>query len=185
MFSEFADKRNYAGLVPTGHYLAQVYKEYNATIRNHLEKEIKKQPSSHFHIDASYKEAKHLAQFHGTPLFKSLVTVTNEFGAIRLQFHTVTDGHNQMNQAVSAFVSSAHEYGQSLPEVAATDNPSRNQQWLYDLIPSLKHTQQRLDDLTNTSCNLPAAVVATSTTDDCMQIQSQAALLPAILADSE
>jgi hypothetical protein len=28
----------------------------------------------------------------------------NQFGAIRLQFHTVTDGHNQMEAAVSAFV---------------------------------------------------------------------------------
>ena len=109
-FSEFADKVNYAGLVPTGKYLAQVYQEYNATIRNHLEKEIKKkQPSSsRFHINPFYKEAKRLAQYHaGNPLFKSLVTVTNEFGAIRLQFHTVADGHDQMILAVSAFVNTA------------------------------------------------------------------------------
>ena len=155
MFSEFADKLNYAGLVPTGRYLAQVYKLYNATIKNHLEKEIKKQPCSRFHIDASYKEAKHLAQYHGYPLFKALVTVTNEFGAIRLQFHTVTDGHDQMNQAVSAFVNTAREYGQVLPEVAATDNPSRDRKWLYDLIPSLRCTQQRLDALSSPADAVP------------------------------
>lgn len=205
MFSEFADKRNYAGLVPTGKYLSQVYKQYNATIRNHMEKEIKKQPSSRFHIDASYKEAKHLAQYHGIPLFKALMTVTNEFGAIRLQFHTVADGHDQMEQAVSAFVKTAQEYGQPLPEIAATDNPSRDQQWLYDMIPSLKNTQQQLDDLTK-ECHPPAAIVAASTNEhseisldpedvqaigavaatstvNCIQIQSQIVLVPAILAD--
>ncbi|KAI2504218.1 hypothetical protein MHU86_10241 [Fragilaria crotonensis] len=50
-----------------------------------------------------------------------------------------------MIQAVSAFVNTSQEYGQPLPEVAATDNPSRDRNWLYDLIPSLKVAQQRLD----------------------------------------
>ena len=114
-----------------------------------MKKEIKKQPSARFHVDASYKEARHLAQYHGHPLFKSLVTVTNELGAIRLQFHTVTDGHDQLNQAVSAFVHTAQEYGQALPEVASTDNPSHDRNWLYDLIPTLRSTQQQLDALSS------------------------------------
>ena len=69
------------------------------------------------------------------------MTATNEFGAIRLQFHRVSVGHDQMNQAVSAFVNTAQEYGQRLPEVAATDNPARDRNWLYDLIPTLRSTQ--------------------------------------------
>jgi hypothetical protein len=63
--------------------------------------------------------------------------------AIRLQFHSVTDGNKLMYQAVSAFVNTAQEYGQHLPEVAATDNPSWDRNWLYDLIPTLRSTQQR------------------------------------------
>lgn len=154
-FSTFADKMRYSGVVPTGKYLMHVYKLYSATIMPHFEKEIKKQPSTRFHIDASYKEAKHLAQYHGHPLFKSLITVTNEYGAIRLQFHTVTDGHDQMIPAVAAFVNTANEYGQALPELAATDNPKRDQKWLYEMIPSLQETQEKLDNLVR-AATLPA-----------------------------
>jgi hypothetical protein len=75
---------------------------------------------------------KYLAHFHGHLFFKSLITVTNKNGAIRLQFHTVTDGHNQMHSAISAFIKTATEYGQALPELAASDNPSRDLSSRYD-----------------------------------------------------
>jgi hypothetical protein len=58
------------------------------------------------------------------------------------------DGNEQMNQAVSAFVNTAQEYGQHLPDVAATNNPSWDRNWLYDLIPTLRCTQQRMYALT-------------------------------------
>jgi hypothetical protein len=64
--------------------------EVQHDIKPHFDKEVKKQPLTRLHIDASYKEAKHLAQYHGNPMFKALITVTNQLGAIRLQFHTVT-----------------------------------------------------------------------------------------------
>jgi hypothetical protein len=66
-----------------------------------------------------------------------IITVTNESGAIPLQFHTVTDGHDHMHPAISAFLDTATEYGQALPELAATDNPLRDRKWLYDIFPML------------------------------------------------
>jgi hypothetical protein len=157
MFSTFVDKTHYAGLLPTGKYLGHIYKRYHDTSTSHMAKKVKKQPLTCFHIDDFYKEAKQLTQFHGHLLFKLLITATNENGAIQLQSHTVTDGHDQMHSAISAFVNTATEYGQALPELAATDNPSRDLNWLLNMIPTLQQAQDKLDCLTG--------LVAKSTTN--------------------
>ena len=39
-FSEFADKKGYAGLVPTGAYLEHVYLKHSELIKEHLENEV-------------------------------------------------------------------------------------------------------------------------------------------------
>ena len=59
LFSEFVDNNGYAGFVPTGRYLQQVYKLYHGQIRNHLNNEVKKRGAERLHWDASYKEPKH------------------------------------------------------------------------------------------------------------------------------
>ena len=46
-------------------------------------------------IDASFKEAKHLAQWNGHALFHGLITAMNEFNEEILQFHVISDAHEQ------------------------------------------------------------------------------------------
>ena len=74
--------------------------------------------------DASYKETKHLCRYQGKAVHRALVTATNELGEVRIQFHIVTDGHDQMDNAVAAFLDTAKKYGQELPEIAFMDKPS-------------------------------------------------------------
>ena len=95
LFGEFADKLKYNGAVPTGKYLAHVYKLYHELIREYLSKEVKKRGAERLYWDVSYKEAKHLCQYHGQPIFKGLVTAMNEIGKVRVQFHVYMDSHDQ------------------------------------------------------------------------------------------
>ena len=46
-------------------------------------------------IDASFKEAKHLAQWNGHALYHGLITAMNEFNEVILQFHVISDAHEQ------------------------------------------------------------------------------------------
>jgi hypothetical protein len=60
-----------------------------------FDKELKKRGAEMLFWDVSYKEAKYLAKYHSLSLFKGLVAATNGFGEIRVQFHTITDSHDQ------------------------------------------------------------------------------------------
>ncbi|KAL7538489.1 LOW QUALITY PROTEIN: hypothetical protein ACHAXR_008584 [Thalassiosira sp. AJA248-18] len=95
--------QNYNGSVPTGRYIAHVYKLYHSSIRAHLDNEAKKRGAETLHWDVSYKEAKNLCQFRGRPIYHGLVTALNEFGEVRIQLHVFTDGHDQMKPALQAF----------------------------------------------------------------------------------
>ena len=43
------------------------------------------------HWDVSYKEPKHLCQYHGKALYKGLVTATNEVGEVTLTLTLTAD----------------------------------------------------------------------------------------------
>jgi len=151
LFSDFTDKRRYNGRCPTGRYLQMVYKTYHSAIKDFLDREVKKRGATRIHIDASYKEAKHLCQYHGENLFKGLITATNEFGEIRLQFHVVTDDHEQFLPAFNAFLKTIQEYGQPEVELLSTDNVAGDRNFYLEILPSLRQSQARVDALAATA----------------------------------
>ena len=146
---EFGDKSKYRGLVPTGKYLARVYKMYHESIRAYLDKEVKKRGAETLHWDVSYKEAKHLCHYRGRPVFKGLVTAMNEVGEVRIQFHIYTDSHEQMKGALEAFKRSTNNLGLPGVRIFFTDNPSGDKKFYTRMLPSLLAQQQKFDAMSN------------------------------------
>ena len=151
MFSLFADEEKYRGKVPTGSYLLTASKQFHETIQCHLSKEVKKRGATILSWDVSYKVPKHLYQHHGKPIFQGLVTATNEFGEVRIQFHVVTDEHKQMVTAIEAFKNTTREYGQPPLKLFFTDDPSRDKNFFTNIFPSLKEHNNMLNS--NGNCD--------------------------------
>ena len=155
---DFGDKWKYRGLVPTGKFLAHIYKVFHASIGEYLDMEVKKRGADFLHWDVSYKEAKHLSRYHGEAVFKGLVTAMNELGEVRIQFHVYSDSHDQMKSALEAFRGTTTSLG--LPDVRIffTDNPAGDKQFYTRMLPSLQRQQDLLDDLCQSNTANPMNV---------------------------
>ena len=131
-------------LARAGHYMQTVYKKFSGSIRRYLDNEVKKRGAEILAWDASYKEAKHLARYRGEAVFKALITGTNEIGEIRVQFHVVTDGHDQMVRSLEEMRATMLMYGQIMPKLFFTEKPWDDKTFFQTHIPELRLTQERL-----------------------------------------
>ncbi|KAL7535665.1 hypothetical protein ACHAXR_006652, partial [Thalassiosira sp. AJA248-18] len=157
LFGHFADKELYNGHVPTGHYLSHAFKIYSEEIKDHLAKEVKKRDCDIMQWDATFKEAKHLCQYHGEPIFKALVSGMNGIGEIRVQFHVYTDSHDQMVTALESFKRTNITLGMAGPSFFVTDNPKKDDRFIKERFESIRKQQELLDDrVDNSSDQLPS-----------------------------
>ena len=145
MFSSYGDKSGYGGSCPTGNYLSCAYKSYMSEVKPYYDKCMQMLGADRISIDASYKEASKLGQYHGEPIFNALITVTNQNGEIRKQFHTVTDAHDQIKGPITEMLATMKAYGHPMPEVLITDKPASDKSFYYSTIPSLKETKIKLE----------------------------------------
>ncbi len=73
-----------------------------------------------------YKEAKHLGQYHGESIFRALITATNHVGEIRVQFHVVTNRHDQMTSQIDTLLETLCVYAHQMPKLLTTDKPAED-----------------------------------------------------------
>ena len=144
MFSSFSNPCEYDGKVPSGSYIETVYIQYGDSIKTYLDNEVKKRTGDVIEIDASYKIPKLLYQVDGKPLFKGLITCTNEFNEIRFQFQCPTDGHDQYVQPLLAYKETLRAYGQTGPRFCFVDNTVRDKNFLLCQLDTLKASEDKL-----------------------------------------
>ena len=56
------------------------------------------------HWYASYKEPHFLDQIHVAQMFHALINEMNKYSEMFMHFHVVSDGHNQFQAAIGAFL---------------------------------------------------------------------------------
>jgi hypothetical protein len=98
-----------------------------------------------------------------------------QVGEVRIQFHVVTDGHDQMEQQIQAFNHTMNTYGFPGVRLFWTDNAAADFAFFQRVIPSLAQTQAELDNKTA----VPArptndAVPECSVSASCYQVLSDA-----------
>ena len=64
---------------------------------------------------------------------------------MRLQFHVVTDGHDQMEAPLRALVDTLNALNQPQPELVCTDNVNGDKEFFLRMLPSLRAMQALLD----------------------------------------
>ena len=147
MFSSFEDPEKYNDVVPTGRYIAEARQLHHETIRDHLDREVKKVPADTLAWDVSYKEEKNLFRYCGQSVFKGLVSGLDQVGRVRVSFHVVTDSQDQFDAAIEAFLKTLDEYGQPQPQLLYTDNPVNDVAYFTNKIPGLRAQQDKFDAL--------------------------------------
>jgi hypothetical protein len=61
-----------------------------------------------------------------SPSRPSSLAIAWQVGEIRVQFHVVTDGHDQMIAPINALLATMNAYGQEPPELLGTDKPAED-----------------------------------------------------------
>ncbi|KAL1500096.1 hypothetical protein AB1Y20_012770 [Prymnesium parvum] len=136
-FHSFADPLEWGGFIPSPSTLQHHYEHFHNSIRDFLDSEVKKRNANFLKLDVSYKEAKFLSRYRGTPLFKGLVTALNDIGECRLQHHVLSESHDQLREPLQSMLRTMAAFGQLPPDVVFTDNIERDASFLLELFPSL------------------------------------------------
>src|SRR5437868_2422034 len=88
-------------------------------------------------IDHSHKITKQIVKVNGETVFSATLTVTNEFGEVRVLAFVATKSHAQFESALLKMKASLEMYGHKQPQIFYTDNPAADKQFLEHVFPSL------------------------------------------------
>jgi hypothetical protein len=143
---DYSDELKFRGIRLTGKYLSYVYIANHNTIRPFYDKEVKKRGAESLTWDASFKEPKHLAQYHGKPIFRGLITALNEKGEIRMQYHVCTESHEQMISALQAFERTRTSLGLPGCRHVFLDNPFKEKSVFLNHLPSVMEQQEKYNN---------------------------------------
>ena len=127
-------------------------------------------------IDHSHKVTKHIIVINGVPVFIGLLTVTNEYGEIRVMALVATKSHAQFEVALVKMREALTIYGHSQPELFYTDNLA-DKGFLEKCFPSLLKDVQPVDKYSKLPLFTMPSEVAIHVKSTATQIQTALATI--------
>ena len=121
-FSSFSDAEGYAVYVPCSRWIQDLFDLFIEKYTPDINQFVSMLSARICAIDHSHKITKHIVMINGVAVFIGLLTVTNEYGEIRVLALVATKAHAQFEHALLQLCISLTTYGHPQPELFYTDN---------------------------------------------------------------
>jgi hypothetical protein len=175
-FSAFNDPLGYAGYVPSSRWFRDVYDSYIELHLPRINQYTSMLTGRIVAIDHSHKVTKHIIVVNGVPVFIGLLTVTNEYGEIRVMALVATKSHAQFEVALIRMREALTLYGHTQPEIFYTDNLA-DKGFLEKCFPSLLKDVQPVDKYSKLPLFTMPSEVAIHVKSTATQIQTALATI--------
>jgi len=136
-FGTFEDPQRYCGFVPSSKWLHGMYDKLIETHGTQIDQKTAMCSGEICAIDHSHKITKQIVKLNGETVFSATLTVTNEFGEVRILAFVATKSHAQFESALLKMKASLEMFGHKQPQIFYTDNPVADKQFLERIFPSL------------------------------------------------
>ncbi len=136
-FGTFENPLGYSGFVPSSQWLRGLYDKMIEDHGEQIDQKAAMCTGEICAIDHSHKITKQIVKLNGETVFSATLTVTNEFGEVRVLAFVATKAHAQFESALLKMRASLQMYGHKQPQVFYTDNPAADKQFLEQIFPSL------------------------------------------------
>nr|VWO95947.1 Carboxylic ester hydrolase (EC [Ganoderma boninense] len=137
-FSDWNDRRGFAGYVPSEHYFRNVYDTIIERYADELDQYSAMLPATILSIDHSHKVPKHLIKVEGEEVFSAMHTIVNQDVEIRGITFNPTKAHSQCMPALSKIANSLRLFGHPEVQLVYTDNVRSDKPEVKRQVPSLR-----------------------------------------------
>jgi hypothetical protein len=135
-FGNFSDPQQYAAVVPSTHYLADMMNKAIELDEAEANQHTACLGPDQLAMDDSHKVNKHIAKLDGVPIFSAMWTCMDSH-YIRAQALTLTKAHEERAGPLMGIANSIKLYGHDDPRVVFSDDPVKDKHLVYGAFPNL------------------------------------------------
>ncbi|EDR06043.1 uncharacterized protein LACBIDRAFT_329103 [Laccaria bicolor S238N-H82] len=146
LYKPFLSFESSPSAAPSGQYCRDIYDREIEAHEKEFDQHTAQLSSCGMGIDHSHKITKQIAKIQSEPVFTGLLTMTNEFGEIRICDLVPTKAHSQFDIALTRMNHSIKLFGLEPPHIIFTDNLA-DKPMLERHFPSLKEGVRPVNSL--------------------------------------